>query len=136
MARMVACAGACIRHSAKLRLKMSQVVCALGRDSTLEELNDWSKLTEPQRLGTSNDYELSSFENMRTTPPPKPVFRTRSSNHHHHHHHNSNSNDGSWEFVRSEYGGVTTSESGLDPSSSSSCNESEENNQQKESDMR
>ncbi|RAL46575.1 hypothetical protein DM860_004854 [Cuscuta australis] len=40
MGRMVACAGACIRHSAKRRPKMSQIVRAWEGDFSLEDLND------------------------------------------------------------------------------------------------
>lgn len=70
MARMVACAGACIRHSAKLRPKMSQVVRALEQDSAMEDLTDWRKLTEASRRSPSsnNDYESSSVDSMRRTP--------------------------------------------------------------------
>jgi len=43
MARMVACAAACIRHSARRRPRMSQIVRALDGDASLEDLNDASK---------------------------------------------------------------------------------------------
>ncbi|KAI4318623.1 hypothetical protein MLD38_032302 [Melastoma candidum] len=145
MIRMVACAGACIRHSAKLRPKMSQIVRALERDATLEELNDWSKITDAQWT-SSNDYETSSYENIRATPrPPQPALRASSSSsnnphhlhHHHHHHHHNNSNAGSGTFMSSEYGGGTTSEYGLDPSSSSSSeDESDEVTSKKQANMR
>ncbi|KAI4367290.1 hypothetical protein MLD38_023046 [Melastoma candidum] len=70
MARMVACAGACIRHSAKLRPKMSQVVRALEQDSGMEDLNEWRKLTDPSRRSSNslNDYDTLSSDSMRKTP--------------------------------------------------------------------
>ncbi|KAL6986882.1 Proline-rich receptor-like protein kinase perk4 [Sarracenia purpurea var. burkii] len=40
MLRMVACAAACIRHSARRRPKMSQIVRALEGDVSLEDLNE------------------------------------------------------------------------------------------------
>ncbi|CAH9119205.1 unnamed protein product [Cuscuta epithymum] len=43
MGRMVACAGACIRHSAKRRPKMSQIVRAWEGDFSLDDLNDGGK---------------------------------------------------------------------------------------------
>ncbi|KAK4792764.1 hypothetical protein SAY86_023199 [Trapa natans] len=42
MAQMVACAGACTRHSARRRPKMSQVVRALEGETTLDDLNTWN----------------------------------------------------------------------------------------------
>ncbi|KAI4375724.1 hypothetical protein MLD38_013556 [Melastoma candidum] len=67
MAHMVACAGACIRHLAKLRPKMSQVVHALEHDNGMEDLNEWKRLTDPlrQSLNSLNDYDTDS---MRETP--------------------------------------------------------------------
>ncbi|XP_030525054.2 putative proline-rich receptor-like protein kinase PERK6 [Rhodamnia argentea] len=104
MARMVACAGACIRHSARRRPKMSQIVRALEGDGSFDDLNDWPKSTG-QSLATdgssSTDYETVSYsENMRQ-------FKKVAVHGH--------------EYVSSEYGG--TSEYGLNPSSSSSDSE-------------
>ncbi|XP_022749808.1 proline-rich receptor-like protein kinase PERK1 isoform X2 [Durio zibethinus] len=50
MARMVACAAACVRHSARLRPRMSQIVRALEGDASLSDLN------EGMRPGHSNVY--------------------------------------------------------------------------------
>ncbi|XP_051148886.1 proline-rich receptor-like protein kinase PERK1 [Andrographis paniculata] len=50
MARMVACAAACVRHSARRRPRMSQVVRALEGDVSLSDLN------EGIRPGHSNVY--------------------------------------------------------------------------------
>ncbi|KAF8022601.1 hypothetical protein BT93_F0191 [Corymbia citriodora subsp. variegata] len=121
MARMVVCAGACIRHSARRRPKMSQIVRALEGDGSLDDLNDWPKSngqssngqsstgqssTGPTSTGhswatggsSSADGETVSYsENMRQIK--KVAFNNR-------------------EYVSSEYGG--TSEYGLNPSSSSS----------------
>ncbi|KAG8497558.1 hypothetical protein CXB51_008848 [Gossypium anomalum] len=46
MQRMVACASASIRHSAKRRPKMSQIVRALQGDAALDDLNVWVKPTD------------------------------------------------------------------------------------------
>ncbi|GLT49457.1 hypothetical protein SLA2020_230100, partial [Shorea laevis] len=40
MARMVACAAACVRHSARRRPRMSQIVRALEGDASLADLNE------------------------------------------------------------------------------------------------
>ncbi|GLT49460.1 hypothetical protein SLA2020_230130 [Shorea laevis] len=40
MARMVACAAACVRHSARCRPRMSQIVRALEGDASLADLNE------------------------------------------------------------------------------------------------
>ncbi|GLT98572.1 hypothetical protein SLE2022_160720 [Rubroshorea leprosula] len=43
MARMVACAAACVRHSARIRPRMSQIVRALEGDASLSDLNEGIK---------------------------------------------------------------------------------------------
>ncbi|XP_050233856.1 proline-rich receptor-like protein kinase PERK15 isoform X2 [Mercurialis annua] len=40
MARMIACAAACVRHSARIRPRMSQIVRALEGNMSLDELSD------------------------------------------------------------------------------------------------
>ncbi|KAL3730697.1 hypothetical protein ACJRO7_027690 [Eucalyptus globulus] len=109
MARMAACAGACIRHSARRRPKMSQIVRALEGDGSFDDLNFWPKSNGQSSTGqnwaaggsSSTDYESVSYsENMRQ-------FKKVALNNH--------------EYVSSEYGG--TSEYGLNPSSSSSDTE-------------
>ncbi|XP_030470562.1 proline-rich receptor-like protein kinase PERK1 [Syzygium oleosum] len=104
MARMVACAGACIRHSARRRPKMSQIVRALEGDGSFDDLSDWPKSnSQSSATGGSSgtDYGSVSYsENMRQFK--KVTFNSR-------------------EYVSSEYGG--TSEYGLNPSSSSSDSE-------------
>ncbi|KAL3619049.1 hypothetical protein CASFOL_037277 [Castilleja foliolosa] len=48
MARMIACAAACIRHSARRRPRMSQIGRALDGDSSLEDLNEGVKPGQSQ----------------------------------------------------------------------------------------
>lgn len=62
MARMVACAAASIRHSAKKRPKMSQIVRALEGDSSLEDLNEGVRPGQSSMYGSgSSDYSQSSY---------------------------------------------------------------------------
>ena len=98
MARMVACAVAAIRHSARRRPKMSQIVRALEGDASLDDLNE-VKPGQSLGRGSSSDYDSSTYSaDMRK-------FRKVALDSH-------------------EYGASTdygnTSEYGLDPSSSSS----------------
>jgi serine/threonine protein kinase len=53
MARMIAVAAACVRHTAKRRPRMSKVVRALEGDSSLEDLHDGA--------GQSSEYESSNY---------------------------------------------------------------------------
>ncbi|KAJ3694557.1 hypothetical protein LUZ60_010037 [Juncus effusus] len=73
VARMIACAAACVRHSAKRRPRMSQVVRALEGDVSLENLNEGIKPGQSQFFGsyTSSDYDsrhynedMKKFRNM------------------------------------------------------------------------
>ncbi|KAH1113404.1 hypothetical protein J1N35_006782 [Gossypium stocksii] len=67
MQRMVACASASIRHSAKRRPKMSQIVRALQGDAALDDLNVWVKPTNsnisslglPSQEFSSSEYNSS-----------------------------------------------------------------------------
>ncbi|CAL5369632.1 unnamed protein product [Camellia sinensis] len=61
MARMVACAAASIRHSARRRSKMSQIVRALEGDSSLDDLNDLGK-----QAGQSSAYSPSTGSDTQT----------------------------------------------------------------------
>lgn len=100
MACMVACAAACIRHSARRRPKMSQVVRALEGDVSLDDLNDGVKPGQSSYFGsgTSSEYDASSYSaDMKR-------FRKVALD--------------SREYASSDYGG--TSEYGLNPSSTSS----------------
>ncbi|KAL8160619.1 hypothetical protein V2J09_002156 [Rumex salicifolius] len=67
MTRMVACAAATIRHSAKRRPKMSQIVRALEGDMSLEALNgEGVKPGQSTFFGTagggSTDYDANSYQ--------------------------------------------------------------------------
>ncbi|KAF2303925.1 hypothetical protein GH714_024575 [Hevea brasiliensis] len=101
MARMVACAAACVRHSARRRPRMSQVVRALEGDVALSDLN------EGIRPGHSSVYSYGSSDydtNQYNEDIKK--FRKMAL--------------GSQEYgASSEYSGPT-SEYGLNPSGSSS----------------
>ncbi|PKA50381.1 Proline-rich receptor-like protein kinase PERK4 [Apostasia shenzhenica] len=61
MARMVACAAASVRHSAKRRPKMSQIVRALEGDSSLEDLNEGMKPGQSILFTSSSDYDSGSY---------------------------------------------------------------------------
>ncbi|CAN0900140.1 Proline-rich receptor-like protein kinase PERK1 [Linum grandiflorum] len=105
MTRMVACAAACIRHSARRRPRMSQVVRALEGDVSLADLNEGMKPGDSRGYGSygSSDYDTSQYnEDMRK-------FRKMALG--------SQDHGG----VSSEYSAApTTSEYGLNPSGSSS----------------
>ncbi|XP_023642277.1 putative proline-rich receptor-like protein kinase PERK6 [Capsella rubella] len=101
MARMVACAAAAVRHSARRRPKMSQIVRTLEGDASLDDLNEGGKQGQSSFLGrgSSSDYDSSTYSaDMRK-------FRKVALDSHEY-------------GASSEYG--NTSEYGLDPSSSSS----------------
>jgi len=53
MARLVACAAAAVRHSAKKRPKMSQIVRALEGDMSLEDLNEGVRPGQSMAFGTA-----------------------------------------------------------------------------------
>ncbi|XP_038714114.1 putative proline-rich receptor-like protein kinase PERK6 [Tripterygium wilfordii] len=65
MARMVACAAASIRHSARRRPKMSQILRALEGDVQLEDLNEGMKPGQSSIFSSpttgSSDYDNSSY---------------------------------------------------------------------------
>ncbi|KAF8405209.1 hypothetical protein HHK36_010109 [Tetracentron sinense] len=64
MGQMVACAAASIRHSARKRPKMSQIVRALEGDVSLEVLNDGVKPGQSSVFSSSNgssEYDSSSY---------------------------------------------------------------------------
>jgi len=66
MQRMIACAAACVRHSARRRPKMSQIVRALEGDTSLEDLNEGVKPGQSSYFNSSSDYESGSYSaNMR-----------------------------------------------------------------------
>ncbi|CAA2997075.1 proline-rich receptor kinase PERK6 [Olea europaea subsp. europaea] len=67
MLRMVHCAGACIRHSARRRPKMSQIVRALEGDVSLEDLNEGVKAANRGLHGSSgsSEYESGSYSDLK-----------------------------------------------------------------------
>nr|CAD1828219.1 unnamed protein product [Ananas comosus var. bracteatus] len=62
MARMVACAAACVRHSARRRPRMSQIVRALEGDVSLEDLNEGVRPGQSMLFssGSGSEYEFPS----------------------------------------------------------------------------
>lgn len=102
MACMAACAAACVRHSARRRPRMSQIVRALEGDASLADLNDAIRPGHSTLYSShgSSDYDTSQYnEDMKK-------FRKMAL--------------GSQEYgASSEYSG-RTSEYGLNPSGSSS----------------
>ncbi|KAK7251571.1 hypothetical protein RIF29_34884 [Crotalaria pallida] len=64
MARMVACAAASIRYSAKRRPKMSQVVRALEGDASLDDLNDGTRPGHSTVYSShgSSDYDTAQYK--------------------------------------------------------------------------
>ncbi|KAI4377109.1 hypothetical protein MLD38_014793 [Melastoma candidum] len=62
MARMVACAAACVRHSARRRPRMSQVVRALEGDVSLSDLNEGIR---PGQSGLYSSYGSSDYDNSK-----------------------------------------------------------------------
>ncbi|KAK8581753.1 hypothetical protein V6N12_071962 [Hibiscus sabdariffa] len=101
MTRMVACAAACVRHSARRRPRMSQIVRALEGDALLSDLNEGMR---PGQSGVysshgSSDYDTSQYnEDMKK-------FRNLAL--------------GTQEYVTSSEYSEPTSEYGLYPSGSS-----------------
>ncbi|KAH1057207.1 hypothetical protein J1N35_035272 [Gossypium stocksii] len=59
MTRMVACAAACVRHSARRRPRMSQIVRALEGDASLSDLNEG---VTPGQSSVYSSYESSYYD--------------------------------------------------------------------------
>ncbi|XP_050367346.1 proline-rich receptor-like protein kinase PERK1 [Argentina anserina] len=109
MARMVACAAACVRHSARRRPRMSQVVRALEGDVSLSDLN------EGIRPGHSNLYSSQGSSDYDSRPYDTKQRNLDLINH------RKMALESQEYGASSEYsGGRTTSEYGLNPSGSSS----------------
>ncbi|XP_052197529.1 proline-rich receptor-like protein kinase PERK7 [Diospyros lotus] len=104
MRRLVACAAASIRHSARRRPKMSQIVRALEGDSSLEDLNDG-------KAGQSSANSTQSYPTTETS-----IYDTGAYNADMMKFRQMVMSD--QDYTSSEYG--ATSEYGLNPSSSSS----------------
>ncbi|XP_075474153.1 proline-rich receptor-like protein kinase PERK15 [Primulina tabacum] len=67
MLRMVASAAACIRHSARRRPKMSQIVRALEGDVSLEDLNEGVRPGHSRMFGSNggSEYDTGSYTDLR-----------------------------------------------------------------------
>ncbi|XP_022638701.1 proline-rich receptor-like protein kinase PERK1 [Vigna radiata var. radiata] len=102
MARMVACAAACTRHSAKRRPRMSQVVRALEGDVSLADLNEGIK---PGHSTMYSSHESSDYDTVQYREDMK-KFRKMAL--------------GTQEYGASSEYSAATSEYGLNPSGSSS----------------
>ncbi|XP_071914158.1 proline-rich receptor-like protein kinase PERK15 isoform X2 [Coffea arabica] len=103
MARMIAAAAACIRHSARRRPKMSQIVHALDGDSSLEDLNNGPKQNQKGGFGSQGAVESQTYD-TRMYNADMNRFRKMIMN--------------TQEYNSSEFG--ATSDYGLNPSASSS----------------
>lgn len=99
MARLVKCAAACVRHSARHRPKMSQVVRVLEGDTSLADLDDGIKPGHNSVYNGSSDYDTTQY-NEDLIRHRKMIVDSQ-------------------EFASSEYS-RPTSEYGLNPSGSSS----------------
>ncbi|KAI3801919.1 hypothetical protein L1987_30036 [Smallanthus sonchifolius] len=98
MTRMVSCAAACVRHSARRRPKMSHVVRALEGDMSLSDLDDGVKPGHSSVYNGSSDYDTAQYNEDMIK------FRKMAL--------------GTQEYASSEYS-RPTSEYGLNPSRSS-----------------
>ncbi|PAN33031.1 hypothetical protein PAHAL_5G530700 [Panicum hallii] len=65
MARMIACAAACVRHSARRRPRMGQVVRALEGDVSLDDLNEGVRPGHSRFMGSygssASDYDTNQY---------------------------------------------------------------------------
>ncbi|XWS26852.1 hypothetical protein CRYUN_Cryun26dG0066000 [Craigia yunnanensis] len=63
MARIAACAAACVRHSARRRPRMSQIVRALEGDASLSDLNEGMRPGQSNVYSSygSSDYDTSQY---------------------------------------------------------------------------
>ncbi|KAI3446981.1 hypothetical protein Pfo_003646 [Paulownia fortunei] len=102
MARMVACAAACVRHSARRRPRMSQVVRALEGDVSLSDLNEGIR---PGHSTVYSSYGSSDYDTVQYNEDMK-KFRKMAL--------------ASQEYGSSDQYSNPTSEYGLNPSGSSS----------------
>lgn len=62
MTRMIACASASIRHSARRRPKMSQIVRALEGDSSLEDLNGGPRSSKTGTTSGSSGNDTQTYD--------------------------------------------------------------------------
>ncbi|KAF0915336.1 hypothetical protein E2562_035560 [Oryza meyeriana var. granulata] len=59
--RMAACAAAAVRHSAKRRPKMKQIVRALEGDASLDDLNEGVKPGQSMMFSSGSDYDSGNY---------------------------------------------------------------------------
>lgn len=102
MARMVACAAACVRHSARRRPRMSQIVRALEGDVSLADLNEGIR---PGHSNVYSSYGSSDYDASQYNEDMKKFRKMALATH---------------DYGSSEYSAEPTSEYGLNPSGSSS----------------
>ncbi|CAH2036478.1 unnamed protein product [Thlaspi arvense] len=112
MTRMVACAAASVRHSAKRRPKMSQIVRALEGNISLDDL------TEGVAPGDSTMYSLDGSSDYSSTQYKEDLKRFKKMALE------------SKTFGSSECSGLTTSDNGQNPSGSSSVTEGQRTTQE------
>ncbi|CAO2209367.1 unnamed protein product [Urochloa humidicola] len=66
MARMIACAAACVRHSSRRRPRMGQVVRALEGDVSLDDLNEGVRPGHSRFMGSysssASDYDTNQYK--------------------------------------------------------------------------
>ncbi|PKU80875.1 proline-rich receptor-like protein kinase PERK4 [Dendrobium catenatum] len=71
MARMIGSAAACVRHSARRRPKMSQIVRALEGDVSLEDLNEGMRPGQSTLFSSGSDHDTDLYaSNMRRNRRP------------------------------------------------------------------
>lgn len=109
IARMITCAAASIRHSARRRPKMSQIVRALEGDSSLEDLNEGVKPGQSAAYSPNGQTSTAAYDTGAYNADMMKFRKMVMS---------------SQEFNSSEYG--ETSEYGVNPSASSSSDHSKE----------
>ncbi|KAH0775188.1 hypothetical protein KY290_012325 [Solanum tuberosum] len=103
MARMVACCAACVRHSAKRRPRMTQVLRALEGDVSLSDLNEGIK---PGHSTVYSSYTSSDYDTLQYNEDMKKFRKMALAT--------------SQEYASSDQYSNPTSEYGLNPSGSSS----------------
>ncbi|KAM3383054.1 proline-rich receptor-like protein kinase PERK1 [Capsicum galapagoense] len=103
MARMVACCAACVRHSAKRRPRMTQVLRALEGDVSLSDLNEGIK---PGHSTVYSSYTSSDYDTLQYNEDMKKFRKMALAT--------------SQEYGSSDQYSNPTSEYGLNPSGSSS----------------
>ena len=68
MLRMISCAAACVRHSARRRPKMSQIVRALEGDVSLDDLHEGVRQGSTVGSGSSSEYDMYRKPRVMSNP--------------------------------------------------------------------